>query len=411
VSKSAFSFTLAAAATCAALLLPGAAQAAPAGKILFTSTRDGHDEVYVMNADGSGQTPLTSTGPGTSNFAPDWSPDGKQIAFVSDRDAGTDDELWIMNADGSAPHQITFNDVQDSSVRWSRDGKQLVFVTNPPGGVNNIFLINVDGSGLKQLTFFPVVGGSQGGFGPHFSPDGTKIVFTNGTTDPRPLNLITPAGASLGALTSIDSLAPHFTADGKRIVFWSDVDGDAEIYSIAAVGGDQKQLTFTPSIAGLTDQDLAPSPSRDGLDRIAFTSRRGGDQELYLMNADGSGLVQLTNTNPGDNRGPDWQPTAVCQGKVATIVGTAAAETLTGGPNADIISGQGGKDQISGLDGNDIACGDAGKDTLKGGKGKDVLNGGKGNDKLIGGKGKDKCIGGKGKKDTGKGCETEKKIP
>jgi Tol biopolymer transport system component len=400
---------LLAAGVIVALAVPGSAGAATPGKIAFVSNRDGPDEIYVMNADGSGQTRLTTSAANVDNFDPAWSPDGKQIAFFSNRDnPGNESDLWIMNADGSSPRQVTTNTINEYSVDWAPDGSRLVFnQTATP--TDNMWLINADGSGLRQLSFYTTGGGP---FGAHFSPDGTQIVFTeNLVPTPDPLRLISPDGVLGATLTpGMNGFAPDFTADGKRIVFYSDVDGDDEIYSIAAAGGDQKQLTNTPTVAGNTDEDDAPSPSRDGLNRIAFRSARGGDREIYLMNADGSGVVQLTNTT-GTNRGPDWQPTAVCQGKVATIVGTAASETLSGGPSADVISGQGGKDQISGLAGNDIICGDAGKDTLKGGKGKDVLNGGKANDRLIGGKGKDKCIGGKGKKDTGKSCEKEKKIP
>ena len=397
---------LLAAGVIVALAVPGSAGAATPGKIAFVSNRDGNDEIYVMNADGSGQTRLTNNS--FDDLDPAWSPDGRQIAFISEQD-GTDGDVWVMNVDGSGAHQLTFNDLGEFSVDWSPDGRQIVFSQeNPPG--DDLFLINADGTGLRQLTltdFFQI--------GPHFSPDGQLIAFNHelDAASNDVLALIRPDGSGITNLTSINAFSPDFTSDGKRIVFWSDqLTGhtDREIASIAVDGGDLKNLTNTPSIAGNTDNDQAPSPSRDGLNRIAFSSLRGGDQELWIMNADGSGVTQLTNTT-GTNRGPDWQPTAVCQGKVATIVGTSASETLSGGPSADIISGQGGKDTISGLDGKDVICGDAGKDKLNGGKGKDILNGGKGNDKLNGGKGKDTCIGGKGKKDTAKSCEKEKKIP
>jgi Tol biopolymer transport system component len=397
---------LLAASVIIALALPASAGAATPGKIAFVSTRDGGaDEIYVMNADGSGQTRLTNNS--FDDLDPAWSPDGRQLAFISEQD-GTDGDVWVMNSDGSGARQLTFNNLGEFSVDWSPDGRQIVFSqSNPPG--DDLFVINADGTGLRQLTFTDFFQ-----IGPHFSPDGQLIAFNHDVgAGSDVLALIKPDGSGLTPLTSFDAFSPDFTADGKRIVFWSDeLTGhtDREIASIAVDGSDLKNLTNTPSIAGNTDNDQAPSPSRDGHNRIAFSSLRGGDQELWIMNADGSGVTQLTNTT-GTNRGPDWQPTATCQGKVATIVGTSASETLSGGPNADIISGQGGKDTISGLDGKDVICGDAGKDKLNGGKGKDILNGGKGNDKLNGGKGKDTCIGGKGKKDTGKSCEKEKKIP
>jgi Tol biopolymer transport system component len=387
-----------------ALLVPSIASAATPGKIAFVSDRDGDAEIFIMNADGSGQTPLTNNT--FDDRDPAWSPDGKQIAFFSDRNGGNLD-LWVMNADGSGAHQLISIPLGGYSVDWSPDGRQLVFNIGVTG-TDNFWLINSDGTGLRQLSFFTTGGGP---FGAHFSPDGTRIVFTdNRPTGPDPVAVMSSSGGAFLDLTSFSGFATDFTADGQRIVFFADdgPDGgtDNELFSMTASGTDVRQLTSNAS----TIDDDAPSPSRDGLNRIAFRSDRGGDRELYLMNADGSGVVQLTNTT-GTNRGPDWQPNVVCHGKVATIVGTSASETLTGGPNADIISGQGGKDTVNGGGGKDTICGDAGNDKLNGQAGKDLLNGGKGNDKLNGGKGKDKCIGGKGKKDSAKKCEKEKKIP
>jgi Tol biopolymer transport system component len=411
-----------------ALALPGSAGAATPGKIAFTSNRVGQsdDEIWLMNGDGTNQVPITNTT--TDERDPSWSPDGQQIAFFSDRDAGGENDLWVMNADGSNQHQLT-NGFNAGSVDWAPDGKSLVF-SRFLGTNDDLWIVNADGSGLHQLVGTPT---GTYYYGPHFSPDGQWIVFTNDTpTGSDVLALITPAGTQQHNINGIDSYAPDFTADGKRLVFTSDqldAGSDNEIGSMNIDGSDIRQLTFN---SGTGSNDAASSPSRDGLNRIAFRSNRDAEHnnELFVMNADGSGVTQLTHDPTGtSNRSPDWQPNVVCRGKVATIVGTSAAETLTGGPGPDVISGQGGKDTINGLDGADIVCGDDGKDIvnggngndlidggkgndkLSGGTGKDKLFGGKGNDKLNGGKGKDTCNGGKGKKDTAKNCEKEKKIP
>jgi Tol biopolymer transport system component len=398
-----------------ALLVPSFASAATPGKIAFVSDRVGQTDrdIWVMNGDGSGLLPLTNDNNTFDDRDPSWSPDGKQIAFGSDRDGGSDLDLWVMNADGTGAHQLT-NGFETGSVDWAPDGKTLV-LTNFETPESNLLIVNADGTGLHQLTFVPT---GADAFGGHFSPDGQWIVFTldgPGSSDDF-LTLIKPDGTQQHSINGIDSYAPDFTADGKRIVFYSeqaDADGDNEVMSIGADGSDQRQLTFTGVTGG---NDSAPSPSRDGLNRIAFRSTRDAEhnynQQIFVMNADGSGVTQLTHDASGDdNRGPDWQPNVVCHGKVATIVGTSASETLTGGPGADVISGQGGKDTVNGGGGKDTICGDAGKDKLNGQAGKDLLDGGKGNDKENGGKGKDTCIGGKGKHDTAKKCEKEKKIP
>ena len=399
------------------LLLPGAAWAAAPGKIAFVSTRDGDADIFRMNADGSGQTQLTSNSddPAGEDTLPVWSPDGKRIAFLSRRDAGLDNEIWVMNADGSEQRQLTFNSEFEGSVDWAPDGRTLVF--SGPGPSDDLFLINADGSPLRQLTFSPA---ANAHYDVSFSPTGEWILFLNQGTMPQDdyTARITPAGTGLQNLTAFDAYLPEYSGDGKRITFESNAnplgsnpEADSEIFSMSADGTDLRQVTTTGG--GLQGADGFPTPSHDGLDRITFSSFRDGiNREIFLMQADGSGVTQLTNTAaPAQNFYPDMQPTATCQGKVATVVGTAASETLAGGPNADIISGQGGKDRITGLDGDDIVCGDAGRDTLLGGNGRDTLNGGKGNDRAVGGKGRDRCIGGKGSRDRAKSCEARKKIP
>ena len=406
-----------------ALLAPGGAGAATPGKIVFHSDRVGqnNDDIWTMNGDGSGLLQITTTASPVENRDPTWSPDGRQIAFMSSRD-GTQ-EIWVMNADGSSPRPVThFATASGGAItpQWAPDGRTLVFSGIPNGDTtDDIFQINADGSGLRPITNTPA-GGQDFYYVPAVSPDGQWIVFTHQGPNLQDdyLTRIRPDGTGLQSLTSFDSYDPSFSADGKRIFFDGDGDpfgtnpgNDPELFSMSADGGDLRQLTAN---AGPGSSDLSPGASRDGLNTIAWSSNRDPEHnaEIFAMNADGSGINQLTHDVAGDqDRNPDWQPNVICRGLVATIIGTSASETLTGGPGADIISGQGGKDTINGLDGNDVICGDAGKDKLIGGKGKDQLDGGKGNDKLNGGKGKDKCVGGKGKHDTGKSCEKEKKIP
>jgi Tol biopolymer transport system component len=374
----------------AAAWMPASSSAATPGKIAFVSDRDGDDEVFVMNADGSGQTQLTFNT--ATEHDPFWSPNGKQIGFFSDRVAANVDELWVMNADGTSQRQLTVGTDGGYSGDWGPDGRTIVFGKDIPG-IDQFFLINADGSGLRQLSSFADAG--TGSYGAHFAPTGTQIVFTHDVpTGPDALSLLSSSGGLPADFTSINGYAPDFTGDGKRIVFYGNQapDGgtDNEILSIMPTGAGLMQLTSTAN--GV--QESAPSPSKDGLNRIAFRAS-DGDNEIFVMNGDGSGRVQITFNSGADSndKAPDWQPTARCGKGVATIVGTAASETLVGGPKRDIISGQGGRDKIKGKGGNDILCGDKGKDKLIAGKGK-----------------KDTCIGGKGN-DTGKACEREKKIP
>jgi len=85
------------------------------GLIAFSSQRDGYNEIYVMNADGSGLTNLTNNS--ADDWSPAWSADGAKIAFSSDRDGNA--EIYVMNADGSGQTRLTNNSADDWSPAWS----------------------------------------------------------------------------------------------------------------------------------------------------------------------------------------------------------------------------------------------------------------------------------------------------
>ncbi len=126
-------------------------------QIAFTSDRDGDYEIYVMNANGSGQTRLINNG--AADLWPDWSPDGTKIAFTSTRDdpdplcffpALCDFEIYVMNADGSGQTNLTNDAASDFKSAWSPDGSKIAFSRD-----HEIYVMNADGSGQTNLTNNP----------------------------------------------------------------------------------------------------------------------------------------------------------------------------------------------------------------------------------------------------------------
>ena len=303
------------------------------GRIAFVSDRDGDNEIYVMNADGSGLVQLTEND--SNDSSPAWSPDGKRIAFVSDRDNDVKShDIYVMNADGSVVEQLT-DGCSNHAPAWSLSGDRIAFASR--GG---IYVMNADGSGVAHLTgnyqescrevFFSVHDGEAGAFrrkgngslelitsydyvdwgfrdgDPAWSPNGARIAFSSGRggdgVDELRVYVMNADGTGVERLAGNDNFLeglPSWSPDGNRIAFVSggtDFFDDQEIYVMNADGSGVDRLTEDDY------QDEEPAWSPDG-GRIAFSSYRDGDVGIYVMNADGSGVVWL-----GEGHSPAWSP-------------------------------------------------------------------------------------------------------
>ena len=272
-------------------------------RIAFSSNRDGNWEIYVMNADGTGQTRLTSSL--AREWGPTWSPDGRRIAFTSDRDGNS--EIYVMNADGTGHTRLTSNPADDDEPNWSPDGRRIAFESD-----NGIYVMNTDGTGQTRLT-------SLGWF-PSWSPDGRSIAYVSyhydfrGDGENYHISVMdTQYGFDRDRLTT-SGQGQHWTLSWRpivdaqpvddeptgRIAFVSDRHGNDEIYVMNGDGTEQTRLTHSPQ------DDSDPIWSPDGR-RIAFLSGHDGNRELYVIGADGTGRTRLTN-NSADDSEPSWSP-------------------------------------------------------------------------------------------------------
>ncbi len=270
-------------------------------KVVFTSSRSGQEQIWVMNDNGTSPKQLTTVG--TSNTQPSLSPDRKQIAFVSNRDGNP--EIYLMDADGGNQHPFTNDPKTDGFPRWSPDGKRIAFSSNrlPETTGFDIYTLNANGSGpLTNLT-----PGNPGTLDrkPTWSPDGTRIAFERVAGGTTQILIVPSGGGATSALTTGQS--PAWSPDGTKIAFASTA-AVPQIFVIPATSNPSTTVApgsaLTSSAGGNTD----PWWSSDG-GRIVFTSTRDGDEEIYIMPATGNPQTRLTNNGGPPTQNADRSPT------------------------------------------------------------------------------------------------------
>ena len=242
------------------------------GMIAYHALSGGQYQVFVMNADGSGQLQLTSDG---RNWLPDWSPDGTLIAFSGNRGSGEFD-IYTIRPDGTQEVRLTQGGYWDDPA-WSPDASKIA-VTGYAGGALRV--MNADGSEMTTLV-------EMSAGDPAWSPDGSQIAFwsvVNGNFD---VFVVNADGSGLNNLTNspADEGGPAWSRDGSRIAYGrSGGDGDSNIFVMNADGSDQTRLTDYPR----GQAAFSPCWSPDGA-KIAY-SLRGS---IYVMNADGTGRLAV----------------------------------------------------------------------------------------------------------------------
>ncbi len=239
------------------------------GKIAFISDREGHSDVWIMNADGSDSVNLTQ---GRDCASPVWSPDGTKIAYI----AGG--EIWLVDADGSNPQQVTDDAVDKARLWWSEDGSSIYYVAVmteplPDEWAPDAFVTALDGSGSSSADWREV----YSRFLPGVSPDGTQ-------------------------------LATVWLWDGgghKHVHFYIRTSASDHMHpSYLLPELLQNKLIYTEPYENWR---TFPTWSPDGL-RIAFAGFLDfmGQFEIWAADTDGDNWVELTNGLGG--REPAWQP-------------------------------------------------------------------------------------------------------
>ena len=295
----------------------------PKGKIAFVQN---NAAIYTIDPDGGNRRALT-TAPG-KYYAPEWSWLGTQIVFSSSRDDPNptscnpcNTEIYVMNADGSNQTRLTNDPAADGNPHWSPDGTKIVFDSNRTGG-GDIYSMNADGTGVTRLTTNPLVDED-----PVWSSDGARIAYSSMFLWPtssgyaQQVILMDPDGTNRTFQANNPDWVeaePDWSPDRTQIAYQQP---DCPGFDNCG-GSDTSHLVATMNPDGTATHvfhgpDTAPSWSPDGT-RIAVANESCQDlgdsnvctpHDILTMNPDGSGIVNVTNNDSVTFAAdPAWQP-------------------------------------------------------------------------------------------------------
>jgi Tol biopolymer transport system component len=273
-------------------------------KIAYMSVHGSQLQLWAMNSDGTNPAQIPFSG---NVQIPVWSPDGNRLAVQAD--GGQFWEVWVMNPDGSGAQRLTNFSEAAGSPSWSPDGTKLVFLSEPSANYHNLYTINSDGTG--QTT---IANASASGFSNHrpaWSPDGTKIAtihYAAGSTGSYSLWLMNPDGSGGAALVqNIDSPDRNrlsWSKDGNWLVFGK----DGQVWRVKRDGTQLTQIInnsgWEPDTGAAT---MNPGPRGDAIVFVRPQPGSGGDSNIWIMDADGTNQTQLT-TFAGEDRLPEISP-------------------------------------------------------------------------------------------------------
>ncbi|MDP9301777.1 MAG: hypothetical protein M3P43_12940 [Actinomycetota bacterium] len=263
--------------------------------------------IFTIRPDGTGLIQVTHRGKVLLDTEPDWSPDGRWIAFHRVA-AGKPTRIFKVRANGTHLTQISKDpSVEDLFPAWSPDGKQIAFTRyDDSAGLVAVFVMRADGTHVRQVT-----PSKYGGQFSQWSPDGTRLVFGGGPSrSKQAIFTIRLDGTHARRLTPWKLHAgdgPDWSPDGRWIVLESHQEQDRQdnLYLVHPNGTDLHQITTSPAHV---HQWGSYSFSPDGtMVTVAHNLGEGLNPDIWVLNLDGSGLRDVTNSAIFESA-PDWGP-------------------------------------------------------------------------------------------------------
>jgi Tol biopolymer transport system component len=256
-------------------------------RIAFLSNRGGSEDLFVINADGTGETQLTHTPEAETGLQ--WSADGMQIVFS----VLTNDTSRLYGIDKYGKNQHEIASLPGRTPMLAPEGERVVYMAGT-WTATRLMVSALDGSGAKQIN-----DGSSIAWNNHWSPDGKRIAFT-GQNDPKSELAVFVMNADGSNRRQVTHIAPEeggaqwpvWAPNGRQLAVQVNSRlhrGSAHIWIVDAATGEARKLAAHDQ----TYLDETPYWFPDG-QRIAFQSNRTGRMEVWVMNADGSGQRQVT---------------------------------------------------------------------------------------------------------------------